>query len=152
MLSAAIIAIVVFAAASTGAIFKPGDWYFNLKKPSWTPPSWAFPVVWSLLYICIGYAGWLVWDEVGLGFAVIVWGAQLALNAAWSWLFFGRRRMDHAFAEVLVLWASIALFIVLAWPISQLAAYLFMPYLLWVTIAATLNRVVWRMNPDAVPT
>ena len=108
-------------------------------------------MVWTILYIGIGYAGWLVWNEAGLGLAMIVWGAQLVLNAAWSWLFFGCRRMDQAFMEVLVLWASIALFIVLAWPISQLAAYLFMPYLLWVTIAATLNRVVWRMNPDEVP-
>ncbi|MDZ7824092.1 MAG: TspO/MBR family protein [Ahrensia sp.] len=151
MYSAIIIGLLVFAAASSGALFKPGEWYFNLKKPRWNPPNWAFPVVWSLLYMCIGYAGWLVWNAAGFGLAMVVWGSQLVLNAGWSWLFFGRRRMDQAFVEVCFLWVSIALFIVLAWPISKLAAYLFMPYLLWVTIAATLNRTVWRMNPDQVP-
>ena len=66
-MSAIIIAILVLATASTGAIFKPGEWYQELRRPSWTPPNWAFPLVWSILYIAIGVAGWLVWEARGMG-------------------------------------------------------------------------------------
>jgi len=142
---------LVFAAACSGAVFKPGDWYDSLEKPSWNPPKWAFPVVWSILYIFIAVAGVFVWRAEGFGVAMMFWGAQLVLNALWSALFFGVKRMDWAFYEVSALWLSIIGFIVTAWPVSQAAALLFIPYLAWVTTAATLNRTVWRMNPDAVP-
>ncbi|MEM7045580.1 MAG: TspO/MBR family protein [Pseudomonadota bacterium] len=144
----AVFIILVVATASTGAIFSPGAWYDRLEKPSWTPPDWAFPVVWSVLYLMIAIAGWLVWEKAGFGLAIVLWGLQLFLNGAWSWLFFGRRRMDQAFADVTLLWITIAAFVVVAWPISPLAASLFLPYLLWVSIAAALNWTVWRMNPE----
>ena len=140
---------LVFVAASSGAVFKPGEWYDEMAKPSWNPPNWAFPVVWSILYIMIAVAGVLVWKAEGFGLAVAFWGVQLVLNALWSALFFGMRRMDLAFYEVIFLWLSIVGFIVTAWPISQLAALLFVPYLVWVTIAATLNWTVWGLNPKA---
>lgn len=142
---------MVLAMAATGAIFKPGSWYETLAKPSWTPPDWAFPVVWSILYVMIVIAGWLVWKQAGWSAALVVWGVQLIFNGAWSWLFFGMKRMDLAFIDVILLWLGIAAFMVLAWPISPLASLLFLPYLVWVTIAAALNRTVWRMNPNAVP-
>jgi len=142
---------LVFMAAMSGAIFKPGDWYDALAKPSWNPPDWAFPVVWSILYILIAIAGVLVWRAEGFGVAMAFWGAQLVLNALWSALFFGMKRMDLALYEVSALWVSIAGFIVTAWPVSQVAALLFVPYLIWVTIAAVLNRTVLRLNPGAVP-
>lgn len=142
---------LVFAAALSGAVFKPGPWYDGLAKPSWNPPDWAFPVVWSILYIMIAVAGVLVWRAEGWGTAMAFWAAQLVLNALWSALFFGARRMDWAFYEVLLLWLSIIGFIVTAWPVSATAALLFVPYLAWVTTAAALNRTVWRMNPGAVP-
>lgn len=142
---------LVFAAAASGAIFKPGAWYDTLQKPSWNPPDWAFPVVWSVLYIMIAVAGVLIWRAEGFGVAMAFWGAQLVLNAVWSALFFGVKRMDWAFFEVCLLWLSIVGFIAVAWPVSSTAALLFVPYLVWVTIAATLNRTVWRMNPGAVP-
>lgn len=141
--------VAVLLMAFTGAIFKPGAWYETLQKPFWTPPDWVFPVVWSILYIFIGIAGWLVWQVAGWSLAIAVWGLQLLLNGAWSWLFFGLRRMDLAFADVTMLWLCIAAFIILAWPISTTAAFLFMPYLVWVSIAAALNLTVWRMNPAA---
>ncbi len=143
-----IIAVVVLAAAS-GAVFKPGPWYETLRKPSWTPPKWAFPVVWSVLYAAIAYAGWSVWTLSGWSLPMMFWVVQILVNAAWSWLFFGRRRMDLALADIAVLWLSILGFIVTAWPVSTLAALLFIPYLAWVTTAAFLNRAVMRLNPAA---
>lgn len=143
------IVALVFAMATTGAAFKPGDWYKTLQKPSWNPPDWVFPVVWSLLYLMIAAAGWLVWEIAGWTSAMVIWGVQVIFNGAWSWLFFGRRRMDLALVDVTLLWLSIVAFIFLAWPISSLAALLFVPYLVWVTIAAALNLTVWRMNPEA---
>lgn len=141
--------VLCVATASTGAIFQPGAWYEALEKPSWTPPNWAFPVVWTALYIMIALAGWLVWRQVGFGGAIVFWGLQLVLNGAWSWLFFGRRRMDLALIDVSLLWLSIAAFILLAWPVSVWAGLIFLPYLVWVSIAAMLNLTVWRMNPHA---
>ncbi len=150
VLSLIVIFTLVVLMATTGAVFKPGEWYMALNKPSWTPPDWVFPVVWSVLYLMIGIAGWLVWERGGWTLAMGFWSAQLALNGAWSWLFFGRRRMDLAFVDVALLWLCIAGFIVAAWPLSLPAALLFLPYLLWVSIAAALNLTVWRMNPHAV--
>jgi tryptophan-rich sensory protein len=139
---------IVIIAALSGAFFKPGQWYERLSKPSWTPPNWLFGPVWSALYICIAIAGWLIWRAEASSGAMWFWALQLVLNAGWSALFFGARRMDLAFAEVVLLWLSIAGFIMLASGISSIAAALFVPYLVWVTIAATLNFTVWRMNPQ----
>ena len=144
----AVIVVLVFATAMSGAIFKPGAWYETLTKPSWTPPNWAFPVVWTILYIMIGIAGWLVWNIAGFSLALVLWVIQLVLNAAWSGLFFGLRRMDLAFVDACALWLAVAAFIVAAFPISVWAALLFLPYLVWATIAAVLNLTVWKMNAD----
>ena len=149
MQSAIVISILVFITACSGALFKPGAWYQSLKKPSWTPPNWAFPLVWSVLYIMIAAAGWIIWQVEGYGPTVIVWSLNLALNALWSALFFGAKRMDLAFVNVCLLWLTTALFIVLALQISGFAAMLFVPYLIWVTIAACLNRAVWMMNANS---
>lgn len=137
---------LVVATASTGILFQPGAWYAQLRKPGWTPPNWAFGPVWTVLYIMIAIAGWLVWREAGWGPAIFLWAAQLVLNATWSWLFFGRRRMDLAFVDVVLLWLSVAAFAVAASPVSTTASLLFLPYLVWVTIAGALNLTVWRMN------
>ncbi|MEO1703531.1 MAG: TspO/MBR family protein [Pseudomonadota bacterium] len=148
MISAILISIAVFLTACSGAVFKPGEWYLSLKKPFWTPPGWAFPVVWTILYIMIAYSGWIVWQAQGFGPAFALWVLQLFLNGAWSWLFFGRRRMDQAMLDVSAMWIMIVAYIILTLPVSSLAALLFLPYLVWVTIAAALNWRVWRMNPD----
>lgn len=148
-MAAAIFVVIVLAAASSGAIFKPGAWYENLRKPGWTPPNWAFPVVWSILYVMIGYAGWLVWTKVGWSLPMALWALQMVVNALWSYFFFGQRRMDLALIDVAVLWLSVALFILTAWPVAPIASLLFVPYLAWVTAAATLNYSVRRLNPGA---
>ena len=143
----AVIFIIVFAAASSGAFFQPGEWYEGLRKPGWTPPNWVFPVVWTVLYLFIAIAGWLVWRASPWSAAVWIWLLQIAANAAWSWLFFGLRRMDLALADVTLLWLSIIAFMLVSWPVSQIAALLFLPYLAWVTAAALLNYSVLRLNP-----
>lgn len=149
--SLTVIILSVVAMAATGAAFKPGDWYAALDKPGWTPPDWMFPVVWTTLYVMIVIAGWLIWEQAGWTLAMGFWALQVILNSAWSWLFFGMKRMDLAFVDVSLLWLGIVGFIVTAWPLSTLAAGLFLPYLLWVTVAAALNLKVWRMNPNAAP-
>ena len=139
----------VALAALSGAFFKPGEWYDRLRKPKWNPPKWVFPVVWTILYAFIAVAGWLVWGEVGFGLLIVIWIIQLILNAAWSWFFFGLKRMDLAFIDVSGMWVAVAAFIILAWPVSTTASLLFVPYLLWVSTAALLNWTVWSLNPDA---
>ena len=143
--------IAVFAAASTGALFAPGPWYNSLKKPSWTPPDWAFPVVWTILYVMIAIAGWLVWREDGLGLAIGVWVVQLLLNAAWSWIMFGRKQIGLALIDAIAMLVAIIAFIALAWPLSQTAALLFIPYLIWVCTAIALNFAVLQLNPRSFP-
>jgi tryptophan-rich sensory protein len=143
---------ICFAAAMTGAYFKPGKWYAALDKPSWVPPNWAFPVVWTLLYGMIAAAGWIVWTQPGTGIAslpILLWGVQIVLNAAWSPVFFGLKRMDLGMVVVSGMWISIAACIAAFWPLSPVAAALMAPYLVWVTIAAALNWSVWKRNPNA---
>lgn len=140
---------LVIATGASGAIFKPGEWYETLDKPNWTPPDWAFPVVWMALYIMITIAGWLVWREAGFGVVFVLWLLQLFANALWSALFFGMRRMDLAQIDVAALWLLIAAFIVAALPVSVWASVLFLPYLLWVSIAGVLNWSVWQRNRSA---
>ena len=100
----AVFVALVVAAASSGVFFKPGDWYRGLRKPSWTPPNWLFGPVWSVLYLMIACAGWLVWSTGTGGAALWLWGLQLAVNATWSGIFFGMRRMDLAFYDIVLLW------------------------------------------------
>ncbi|NDC58056.1 MAG: tryptophan-rich sensory protein [Alphaproteobacteria bacterium] len=146
--------IVAFAAASTGAAFRPGAWYAALRKPSWTPPNWAFPVVWSVLFTAMAVSAWLVWETAGAAAlpALALYGAHLAVNAVWSVLFFGLKRLDWAMVEVICLWLMIAAVIAAFAPLSLTAALLLAPYLLWVTIAATLNFALLRLNGARGPT
>jgi len=145
-MTVAVFVLLVFLTACSGAVFKPGPWYEALNKPWWTPPGWAFPTVWTVLYIMIAYAGWDIWTKSGWSLAMVFWGVQLVLNAAWSGFFFGMRRMDLALVDVGLLWLAILGFTLAAWPVSQLAALLFVPYLIWVSTAALLNYSVLRLN------
>jgi tryptophan-rich sensory protein len=138
-----------FVAASSGAIFRPGDWYEALAKPWWRPPNWLFPPAWSVLYVTIAVAGWLVWRQAGFAGAPLplaVYFVSLLLNAGWSACFFGLRRPDLAFGEVSLLWLSIVATIAVFAPVDNTAAWLLVPYLCWVSFAATLNFTIWQMN------
>jgi tryptophan-rich sensory protein len=142
-------AMACFAVATTAAVFKPGPWYEQLRKPWWNPPNWLFPVAWSILYVMIAVSGWLIWRERGFAGAALplgLYAAQLLLNGLWSPIFFGMKRLDLAFYELILLWLSILGCIVLFAPISTTAAWLMVPYLAWVTIAGCLNWTVWRLN------
>lgn len=148
IIAPALIVVCTLAAASTGGAFKPGAWYATLKKPVWTPPNWMFPLVWSVLYVAMAYAAWLVWDASGPAAwpALSLYLAQLVANGLWSYLFFGRRRMDWALTEVALLWIMIAALAALFWPHSQLAGLLMLPYLTWVSVAAFLNLRMIQLN------
>lgn len=139
-----------FLTALSGAFFMPGEWYKALAKPSWNPPDWAFPPAWTVLFIMIAVSGWLVWREAGLAGAALpltVYVVQLMFNAGWSAVFFGLKRPDLAFLEVIGLWLSILATIIVFLPISRTAGLLLLLYLAWVTFAATLNFTIWRLNP-----
>ena len=140
---------LVAAAAFIASRFRPGSWYEHLARPSWNPPNWVFAPVWTVLYLAIALAGWLVWRALpasSVHIALLVWVGQLALNACWSVLFFGLHQPGYALADIILLLALIAAFIVLAAPISAWAAWLFVPYLLWVSFATALNAAVWQLN------
>ena len=137
------------AAASSGAAFKPDEWYLTLRKPGWTPPPWVFPVVWTPLYIMIAVSGWLAWRAGGLATVPFAfYAAQLVFNAAWSGFFFGMRRADLAFVDLVLMWFAILATLVGFAHVSQAAAWLLAPYLAWVSIAGALNLSVWRLNLD----
>jgi tryptophan-rich sensory protein len=128
------------------------DYYKRLRKPPFTPPPAAFGPVWTTLYLLMGVAAWLVWRE-GLSqrtaLAFGLFAAQLALNFAWSLIFFGQHRIGAALLEIVGLWLTILATIVAFWSIRPLAGALLLPYLGWVSVATYLNAGIWRLNHAA---
>lgn len=132
-------------------------WYRTLDKPRWTPPDRAFGPVWTTLYLLMGAALVLLRrspradadnqvQRRDRATALALFGTQLALNVAWSFLFFGARTIKAAGIEVLALWTTIAATIVASWRVRPLAAVLLLPYLAWTTLATALNLELWRRN------
>lgn len=141
--------LLCFAAASPGAVFMPGEWFAALKKPAWNPPGWVFGPVWTALYAMMAAAAWLVWQRGGWKEQrkpLLIFLAQLALNAVWTPLFFGLHRPGVAFAEIVLLWLAIVATLVAFRPVNRTAAWLLVPYLAWVSFAAVLNGTLWRLN------
>lgn len=150
--------LACFGVAAFGAQFTPGEWYAALEKPPWNPPAWVFGPVWTVLYVMMAVAGWLVWRSpeppggarggwsAGRRAALGAFAVQLALNGAWSWLFFGLHRPALAFAEIVALWLAILLTTILFWRIRAAAGALLLPYLAWVSFAAALNLELWRLS------
>ena len=141
--------LLCFAAASPGAVFMPGEWFAALKKPAWNPPGWVFGPVWTALYAMMAVAAWLVWRRGGWKEQrkpLLIFLAQLALNAVWTALFFGLHRPGVAFAEIVLLWLAIVATLVAFRPVNRTAAWLLVPYLAWVSFAAVLNGTLWRLN------
>ena len=139
---------MVSAAAFIGIQFGPGPWYAALHKPPWTPPGWLFAPVWTVLYAAIAVAGWSVWRSkaVSVTKPILIWLLQLMLNGLWSWLFFGLRRPNLALFDIFALLITIGWFIASAGKISRVAAWLFVPYALWVGFATALNFAIWQLN------
>ncbi len=123
-------------------------WYPTLHKPSWTPPNWVFPLVWTLLYTLMGISLWLVWITPASEKwpAYLFFAVQMALNFAWSWIFFYEKSLFFALAELTVLWLCAAGMIYHFRKINPLAGYLQLPYLLWLTYAFSLNAYIWLYN------
>lgn len=142
--------MLVFAAAGLGAMasVQAASFYAQLSKPVWGPPAWVFGPVWSLLYLLMGLALWLVWRSSGpKRLAISLFLLQLAANALWSWLFFAWRCGAWAAVEVLLLWALIGATMLAFHRCSPWAARLLWPYWLWVSFASVLTWVIWRANP-----
>jgi len=145
--------VACLAAGAIGSAFTRSaipTWYAALEKPLYTPPNWLFAPVWTLLYIMMGVAAFLVWRR-GLGsrnvrIALIVFLVQLVLNALWSVMFFGLESPVFGLIVISVLWVAILATIIVFFRISKVASVLMWPYLLWVSFAAVLNASIWLLN------
>jgi tryptophan-rich sensory protein len=150
--------IAVSAAAGVvGAIasIDAATFYSQLERPSWAPPAWLFGPVWTVLYLLMGIAAWLVWrrretQRVGTPLALFI--AQLAANALWSWLFFAWHRGAWAFADIVALLVLVAATVVAFARVRRAAGVLMVPYLAWLAYAGVLNLWVWRANPALLGT
>ncbi len=141
-----------FAVAWLGSIAttpKIPTWYAALNKPSFTPPDLVFPVVWNILYAMMALALWRLWeaprDELR-NRAIALFLMQLAVNLAWSWIFFGAESIRGALSVILALDVLLAMTILAAWRVDRFAAGLLLPYLLWIGYATALNAEIARLN------
>lgn len=147
-LSLAAFLLLVVLVSAIGSQYEAGVWYFSMNKPDWTPPAWVFGPVWAALYLLMALAAWMVWEtgssaRVG---ALIWWLIQLALNIAWSWLFFSLHRSGWAMFEMLLLIGVVIMCIRAFSLVSRSAAALMLPYLLWLLFAWFLNFKIWTLN------
>lgn len=146
--------VLCIAAAGLGSLATIPNldpWYAQLRRPSWMPPSTLFGPVWTVLYLLMAVAAWLVWQRRHIHQDLVkpalgCWFFQLLLNAAWSWLFFGFHKTGLAFLEMIALWLMIAATIASFYKVSRPAAVLLIPYLAWVSFALVLNGTILRLN------
>ncbi|MEZ5925107.1 MAG: TspO/MBR family protein [Hyphomicrobiaceae bacterium] len=146
-IGATVFIALTLGAAFLGSQFPPGDWYEALNKPSWTPPNWLFGPVWGLLYIMIAAAGFIAWRRGASWGTITIWVIALLLNAMWTPMFFGAEQPVGALVIIGLLWLAIVAFIALSRRRASLAAWLFVPYLLWVSYALSLNAGIIALNP-----
>jgi len=140
-------------AGAVGSVFTSSSiktWYVGLVKPALNPPNWIFAPVWIILFALMGVAAFIIFEKgadkkevkEGLG----IFAVQLSLNILWSYLFFGLQSPVTAFIEIIFLWIAIATTIISFSKISKPAAWLMLPYILWVSFAGYLNLVIWLIN------
>ncbi|MDH4041196.1 MAG: tryptophan-rich sensory protein [Gammaproteobacteria bacterium] len=146
---------VTFIAAAVGAIasVNAGSFYTQLVQPAWAPPASVFGPVWTVLYIMMGVAAWLVWRIDGYraaSGALALFLVQLVLNSLWTWLFFVWHLGALALAEILLLWLLIVANLVAFYRLRALAGWLLLPYLLWVSFASVLTCAMWQLNPGTL--
>jgi len=140
----------IAAAVGATASVQAASFYGELTRPSWAPPASWFGPVWSVLYFLMALAAWIVWrvpPEARTRTPLVLFLVQLAVNALWSWLFFGWRLGGLAFADVVILLTLIVATLFSFWRIKRLAGALMLPYLCWVSFATALNWSVWQSNP-----
>ena len=143
--------LLPFAGAIPGSIITRNNikaWYEHLERPSWRPPNWAFGPVWTGLYAGMGYASSLIYQEGADPTALGLYASQLALNWAWTPIFFGMHNVKLAFFEISALWVNVAVCGLKFYSINKTAGLLFVPYLAWVTLATALTFNVWKKNGD----
>lgn len=128
------------------------SWYERLAKPFFGPPDWVFGPAWSVLYLLMGVAAWLVWRKRGAGIEMLLFAIQWGLNSLWTPIFFVMQSRGFAFLEIIVLWIAVLVTLLAFWRAFRAAGYLMVPYLLWVTFAAVLNGTIWYLNLPVVPT
>lgn len=138
--------IVTFCAPAFGVLAPPGNWYAALNKPAWNPPAWIFGPVWTFLYLLMAVAAWMVWKRGGWGVPLWLYLFQLALNAAWTPVFFGAHQIGMALAVIILLWISILVTMISFLRVTRVAGMMLLPYLAWVSFATFLNYTLWRMN------
>lgn len=134
------------AAASTGVIFKPGAWYESLVKPSFTPPNWAFPVAWSVIYLLLAWAGYRMAMIPGSELVLALWAAQIALNTLWTPVFFGAHNLVASMVILVLLWLVVAVMLALTMRLDVITGLILFPYLVWLCVAAALNFSILRNN------
>ena len=142
-----------FAAAGIGSLFTfkaIPTWYAGLKKPRYTPPNWAFGPVWTILYILMGISVFLIWQKglatPGVMLAFTLFWVQLAFNALWSVIFFGRKSKGGGVIVIAILWLLILATMIASFRVSVWAGALLVPYIVWVSIASYLNVGIWILN------
>ncbi len=147
---AVLLAVSLGALALGGALTRPAipEWYASLAKPDWTPPDRVFTPVWTALFVMMAVAAWLVWRRAGAAARrpLALFAVQLGLNVLWSALFFAARSPGLALLDIGALLIAIAATIAAFRRVSRAAAWLLVPYLLWVGYAAALNLAIWRLN------
>lgn len=138
----------VAVAAVVGSVGAAGsaETYAALDLPMWAPPSGVFGPVWTVLYVMIAIAGWLVWRSAGWHASLWAYAVQLFLNALWPVVFFGAAAYGLAVLEIILLWLAIGVTVVGFWPVHRLAASLLLPYWAWTTYAGALTIAVWILN------
>ncbi len=138
--------LICYTVAYAGAFFEPGAWYEDLKRAPWSPPNIAFPIVWGILYLFIAISGWLIFNYEITKLKAL-WVIQLILNAAWSWVFFGQHWVAFALIDLLLIVTTVSILIVLCWRHQlKISAFLLIPYLLWLSIATSLNTYIFIAN------
>jgi tryptophan-rich sensory protein len=140
-----------FGAGATGALFPTGAWYESLHKPSWVPPNWLFPVMWTSIYALSAFAGARVAPLEGSAYAMAFWALQIAFNALWTPVFFGLRNLRASIPVMACLWCAVLGATITHWQLDMWAGLAFAPYLAWVSVAAVLNLAMLRLNPDQKP-
>ncbi len=146
----AAIAWAVLLGGAGGALTKIGEWYRNLKKPSWQPPDWLFGPAWTLILGAAAWAAVLAWeggaDDAGRNSVIILYAVNFVCHFLWSPLFFTVKRPDWALIEVVFLWISVLMMLIFLRPLSALASWLIVPYFTWVSFAAILNLKIVQLN------
>jgi translocator protein len=152
----ALFLVLSLSAGVAGALFSPGfstsaaHWYAALVKPAWVAPQNWFPPVWTLLYVLMATAAWIVWRERyhrGRAAAITAYCVQLLLNSLWPPVFFGLKNIDAGLFEIVALWLAVGWTIREFARVKSVAALLLVPYFLWVTFIAAINLAIWKLNP-----